>query len=144
MIDLILQEVTAEVALSVNQMCTALDLTRADFYRQQTPKNELDDDLALREQIQKLVEKTSPQVAISSQRGMFDPSIWNDDPITVPTQALMAQSRFWTEDYKEFAKKLVPNLDYREFQGVGHFLFMEKPDEINAAISEFLKKQNLL
>src|SRR2546421_5565852 len=103
-----------------------------------------EDNTAMRERIQKLVENTSPQVAISSQRGMFDPSIWNDDAITVPTQALMAQSRFWTEDYKEFVKKLVPNLDYREFQGVGHFLFMEKPDEINAAISEFLKKQNLL
>ncbi len=103
-----------------------------------------EDNTALREQIQKLVENTSPQAAISSQRGMFDPSIWNDDPITVPTQALMAQSRFWTDDYKDYVKKLVPNLDYREFEGVGHFLFMEKPDEINAAISEFLKKQNLL
>jgi pimeloyl-ACP methyl ester carboxylesterase len=103
-----------------------------------------EDNTALREQIQKLVENTRPQAAISSQRGMFDPAIWNEDPINVPTQALMAQSRFWTDDYKDFVKKLVPNLDYREFQGVGHFLFMEKPDEINAAIAEFLKKQNLL
>ena len=103
-----------------------------------------EDNTALREQIQKLVENTTPPVAISSQRGMFDPSIWNEDPINVPTQALMAQSRFWTDDYKDFVKKLVPNLDYREFQGVGHFLFMEKPDEINAAITEFLKKHKFL
>jgi pimeloyl-ACP methyl ester carboxylesterase len=102
------------------------------------------DNAALREHIQKLVENTSPQVAISSQRGMIDESIWKDDQITVPTQAIMAQSRFWTDDYKEFVKKLVPNLDYREFQNVGHFLFMEKPDEINAAMLEFLKKNNLL
>jgi len=103
-----------------------------------------EDNSALREQIQKLVENTSPQAAISSQRAMFDPAIWNEDAITIPTQALMAQSRFWTDEYKDFVKKLIPNLDYREFQNVGHFLFMEKPDEINAAISEFLKKQNLL
>jgi len=99
---------------------------------------------ALREHIQKLVENTIPQVAISSQRAMIDESIWKEDAVEVPTQAIMAQSRFWTEDYKDFVKKLVPNLDYREFEGVGHFLFMEKPDEINPAISEFLKKQKFL
>jgi pimeloyl-ACP methyl ester carboxylesterase len=103
-----------------------------------------EENTALREHIQKLVENTSPQVAISSQRGMIEESIWKDDPINVPTQALMAQSRFWTDDYKDYVKKLVPNLDYREFQNVGHFLFMEKPDEINAAMIEFLKKNGLL
>jgi len=102
------------------------------------------DNTALREHIQKLVENTSPQVAISSQRAMIDESIWKEDAITIPTQAIMAQSRFWTDDYKDFVKKLVPNLDYREFQNVGHFLFMEKPAEINAAMLEFLKKNNLL
>jgi pimeloyl-ACP methyl ester carboxylesterase len=99
---------------------------------------------ALREHIHKLVEDTSPQAAISSQRAMIDESIWKDDQITVPTQAIMAQSRFWTEDYKDYVKKLAPNLDYREFEGVGHFLFMEKPTEINAAMMEFLKKEKLL
>jgi len=103
-----------------------------------------EDNTALREHIQKLVENTSPSVAINSQRGMFDPSIWNEDPINVPTQALMAHNQFWTDDYKDFVKKLVPNLDYREFQNVGHFLFMEKPDDFNAAITEFLQKQKLL
>ena len=99
---------------------------------------------ALREHIQRLVENTTPQAAISSQRAMIDESIWKDDPIKVPTQAIMAQSPFWTDDYKDYVKKLVPNLDYREYQGVGHFLFMEKPDEINAAMMEFLKKNNLM
>jgi pimeloyl-ACP methyl ester carboxylesterase len=99
---------------------------------------------ALREHIQKLVENTSPQAAISSQRAMIDESIWKDDQISVPTQAIMAQSRFWTEDYKDYVKKLVPNLDYREFEGVGHFLFMEKPVEINSAIMEFMKKNKLM
>jgi pimeloyl-ACP methyl ester carboxylesterase len=103
-----------------------------------------EENTALREHIQKLVENTSPQVAISSQRAMIDESIWKEDPITVPTQALMAQNQFWTEDYKDFVKKLVPNIDYRQFEGVGHFLFMEKPAEINAAMLEFLKKNHLL
>ncbi len=99
---------------------------------------------ALRQQLEKLVLNTTPQVAISSQRGFLDQDLWKEDPITVPTQCLMAKSPFWTDDYKAFVKNLVPNLDYREYENVGHFLFLEKPAEINAAIAEFLKKQKAL
>jgi pimeloyl-ACP methyl ester carboxylesterase len=99
---------------------------------------------AAREQILGLVANTSPQVAISSMRGMLDPKLWKDDPVKVPAQALMAKSGFWTAEYKEFVKKLVPDLDYREFAGTGHFLFMEKPREVNEALAEFLKKQGVL
>jgi pimeloyl-ACP methyl ester carboxylesterase len=99
---------------------------------------------ALRERVEKLVLNTEPRVAISSMRGMMDLKQWKDDPVKVPAQALMAKSRFWTEDYKQFVKKLVPDLDYREFDGVGHFLFMEKPKEFNEALAEFLKKQGML
>ena len=69
---------------------------------------------------------------------------WGDDEVKVPTMALMAKSPLWTDDYKAYAKKLAPGLDYREFDGVGHFLFMERPKEINAALAEFLKKQGVL
>jgi pimeloyl-ACP methyl ester carboxylesterase len=99
---------------------------------------------AAREQLERLVAGTEPRVAISSMRGMFDPKAWKDDPVKVPALALMAKSPFWTEDYKAFARKLVPGLEYREFDGVGHFLFMEKPKEFNEALAEFLKKQGVV
>jgi pimeloyl-ACP methyl ester carboxylesterase len=99
---------------------------------------------AVREQINQLVTGTSPAVAISSMRGMLDPKLWTEEPIRVPCQALMAKSPRWTDDYKAFARKLVPDLDFREFDGVGHFLFMEKPKEFDAALAEFLKKQGAL
>jgi pimeloyl-ACP methyl ester carboxylesterase len=97
---------------------------------------------AARKQIEDLVAGTDPRVAISSMRGMMTMK-GNDEPIKVPAQALMAKSPFWNDDYKAYAKKLVPDLDYREFDGVGHFLFMEKPVEFNAALSEFLTKQGV-
>ena len=75
---------------------------------------------------------------------MLGPKWWDEDPVKVPAQALMAKSQFWTDDYKAFVKKLVPDLDYREFDGVGHFLFMEKPKEFNAALAEFLQKQGVM
>jgi pimeloyl-ACP methyl ester carboxylesterase len=98
----------------------------------------------VRERIEEMVKNATPQVAISSMRGMLDEKVWKEDPVKVPAQALMAKSRFWSEDYKEFVKKLVPDLDYREFDGVGHFLFMEKPKEFNEALGEFLKKQGVV
>jgi pimeloyl-ACP methyl ester carboxylesterase len=100
---------------------------------------------AIKEHVKGLVENASPQVAVSSMHGMMlDDKLWKEDPIKVPAQAIMAKSPNWSEDYKAFVKKLAPDLDYREFDGVGHFLFMEKPKEINEALSEFLTKQGLI
>lgn len=99
---------------------------------------------AARKQIIQMVTNTEPRVAISSMRGIADAKIWDDDPIKAPSQVLNAKSRMWDDDYRAYVKKLVPDLDYREFEGVGHFLFMEKPKEFNAALSEFLTKQGML
>jgi pimeloyl-ACP methyl ester carboxylesterase len=98
----------------------------------------------MKQRIQAMIANTTPQVAISSMHAMMDEKYWKEDPIKVPAQALMAKSPFWTEEYKDFLKKLAPDLDYREFEGVSHFLFMDKPREFNEAMGEFLKKQGML
>jgi pimeloyl-ACP methyl ester carboxylesterase len=107
------------------------------FFNKNTPA-------AARKQIEELMPNANPQVAVSSMRAMVDPKTWKEDPIKVPCQALMAKSPNWTDEYKQAAKKLVPDLDYREFDGVGHFLFMEKTKEVNEALGEFLKKQGVV
>jgi pimeloyl-ACP methyl ester carboxylesterase len=99
---------------------------------------------AVRENIARLISNAEPRVAVSSMHSMLDAKTWSDDPVKVPAQALMAKSPNWTDDYKAYAKKLVPDLDYREFDGVGHFLFMEKPQPFNEALAEFLKKQGMI
>ena len=101
-------------------------------------------DAALKERVEKLVAAADPAVAISSMKNMMDDKWWKEDPVKVPSQALMAPSPFWTDDYKAFVKKLVPDLDYREFPGTGHFFFLEKPKEFNAALIEFLTKQQVV
>jgi pimeloyl-ACP methyl ester carboxylesterase len=109
----------------------------ASMFKANTPE-------AVRDHIAKLVANTTPHVAISSMRGMVDPKVWKGDPIKVPCQAIMAKTPFWNEDYKKFARTLVPDLDYREFDNVGHMLFMEDPIAVNAAMGEFLKKQGVV
>jgi pimeloyl-ACP methyl ester carboxylesterase len=97
-----------------------------------------------RDRVAKLVAAADPPAAISSIRNLFGGKWATDEPVKVPAQALMAKAPMWTDEYKAAAKKLVPNLDYREFDGVGHFLFMEKPAEVNAALVEFLTKQGVV
>jgi pimeloyl-ACP methyl ester carboxylesterase len=37
-------------------------------------------------------------------------------------------------------KRLYPNLEYHEIPGTGHFLMMEKPQEFNRLLLDFLGK----
>lgn len=99
---------------------------------------------AVREQVEAMVKNVDPRVAVNSMRCMMDLKRWEDFEIRAPAQALMAKSPLWTDEYKEYAKKAVPGLDYREFDGVGHFLFMEKPRPFNVALAEFLTRQGVI
>src|SRR5262249_43188218 len=88
---------------------------------------------------------TAPaHVAVSAMKAMMDPAIWKDDPIKVPVQAILAKSRFWTPEYEKYVRKLAPDVDYQVLDGVGHFLMMEKPREVNALLLGFLKKTGVV
>ncbi len=87
---------------------------------------------------------TPQHVMVGSFEGMRDPEIWKDDPIGVPLLVLNAKSEYWTPAYVEYVRKLSPQVDYRVIEGTGHFLMLEKPQELNAAILDFLRKQKLL
>ena len=93
----------------------------------------------------KAVTRATPQhVAVSAMKGMLDPAVWKEDKIEVPVQVILAKSPFWSADYEQFVRKLAPQVDYRVMDGVGHFLMAEKPDEFNAVLADFLKKQGLI
>ncbi len=54
MIEIIHQEMASHDLLSVTQMCAALEITRADYYRHQSSHSKVDADLELRDLIQHL------------------------------------------------------------------------------------------
>lgn len=88
---------------------------------------------------------SAPQhVVAGAAAGMFDLSLWNDDPINVPMLMINAKSPMWNEAYEQYARKLVPKLDYVVLDGVSHFLHTEKPAEVNALIDDWLAKNRLL
>jgi pimeloyl-ACP methyl ester carboxylesterase len=76
-------------------------------------------------------------VAVSAMRGMFDPAIWTDDAIRVPLLVLVAKSPMWSADYFAYVRTLNPHATIVEIPDAGHFVMMEKPADVNAALLAF-------
>jgi len=98
----------------------------------------------LKERIQASFLKTPQFVLVSAMEGMADESIWGQDKINVPVLAIMTKSPFWPADTEQFYRSIAPRLDFQRWDGVGHFLMMEKPKEFDAAVIAFLDKNSLL
>jgi pimeloyl-ACP methyl ester carboxylesterase len=101
-------------------------------------------DPALKEQVKTAMLSTPQHVAVSAFEGMLDPAIWAEDKISVPTLAIMARQPAWNKEYEAYAHSLVPNLEFQVWDGVSHFLMMDKPDEFNSTVSAFLVKIKFL
>ncbi len=87
---------------------------------------------------------TPHHVLLSAMEGMADMSIWGDDKINVPVLAIMARNPMFPPNMEEIYRAIAPNLDFRMWEGVGHFVMIEKPKEFNEAVLGFLDKHKLL
>jgi pimeloyl-ACP methyl ester carboxylesterase len=87
---------------------------------------------------------TPQRVLVSAMEGMNDESIYGPDKMNVPVLAILAKSPFWPADTEQFFRSIAPNLDFHMWEGVGHFLMMEKPQQFNEAVIVFLDKNSLL
>ena len=87
---------------------------------------------------------TPQHVVVSAMEGMADASIWGEDKINVPVLAVMAKNPFFPPNIEQSFRALVPNMEFYMWEGVGHFLMMEKPKEFNEAVVAFLNKNKLL
>jgi hypothetical protein len=58
--------------------------------------------------------------------------------------AILAKSPFWLPDTEQFLRTLAPDLEYQMWEGVDHFLHLEKRQEFNDAVVAFVNKKNLL
>jgi len=101
-------------------------------------------DQKLRSEIRTAMLATPDYVAISAMEGMSDEKVYEKDPIKVPVLAVLAKSPFWGPDTETFLRSLAPNLEYVVWDGVSHFLMMERPQEFDQAVQAFLTKNKLL
>ena len=79
-------------------------------------------------------------VGHSTMQHLIKEDIWTEDTIDVPTIAIYANIPELPEDNKEYLNKLYPNLEYHELNQTGHFVMMEKPNQFNILLNEFIEK----
>lgn len=97
-----------------------------------------------KQRIQTSTDNTPQHVLVSAFEGMADASIWGEDNINVPVLAIMARNPFFPPNVEESFRGIAPKMDFQMWEGVAHFLMMEKPKEFNAAVIQWLDKNNLL
>jgi len=100
-------------------------------------------DEKLKSEIRAAMLSTPDYVALSAMTGMADQKIYEQDQIKVPVLAVMAKSPFWAADTESFMRSLAPDLEFHMWEGVSHFLMMEKADEFNRTLQAFLVKHKL-
>lgn len=102
---------------------------------------------ALRDRVLSEMLATPQHVMRSSMENMFslDQPAW-DLPagVSIPVLVVNTKSPMWTAEYEAYVRSLSPKTDYRVIEGAGHFLAQEKPAEFNAALTELLRKFNLM
>lgn len=101
-------------------------------------------DAGLREKIKSAMLRTPQDVAASEMEATLDPELWRPDKIAVPVLMILAKQPTWTPEYEQFVRGLVPDVDYQTWEGVSHFIMMERPNEFNAAVIAFLEKHKLV
>lgn len=98
----------------------------------------------IKERLQASFLNTPQYVLVSAMEGMADESIWGPDKINVPVLAVLAKTPFWPADTEQYYRGIAPKLEFQMWEGVGHFLMMERPKDFNQAVIKFLNKNALL
>ena len=88
--------------------------------------------------------RRDPAESAPHTEATLDPALWKVEKIDVPLLIILANSPFWKADYKPYLESFIPNLQYETFDGVSHFLMLEKPQEFNQTVLAFLKKNQLI
>lgn len=96
---------------------------------------------ATRAKIEDAMLKASPETAAGAMRGMADASVWKDGAIDTPMLEVAAPTNTFLNEAS--LKKRFPRAKLARVEGTGHFLHMEKPQEVNRIILDWLKEQKL-
>src|SRR5215213_6641771 len=81
---------------------------------------------------------TPDYVAQSAMKLMLDDAYAQHGKIGVPVLAVMAPSPLWPNDLEAQYRAIAPNLDFKAWSGVSHFLQMERPEMFNGQVNEFI------
>lgn len=100
------------------------------FFEKSTPP-------AVRERVSNAMLRPPEYVAISAMSNAVGYDWDHAGPVTAAPVLSISRKRPNT-NYEKLFRAAFPNADYREMDGVGHFLHLEKPDAFNAMVLEFI------
>ena len=100
----------------------------------------------LRDQVMSEMLATPQYVIVGMAEGRWEPSqpTWELENVKVPLLVLNTRNPIYTPEYEAYARSLSARTDYRTFEGVGHFMMLEKPAMFNSALADMLHEFNLL
>jgi pimeloyl-ACP methyl ester carboxylesterase len=102
-------------------------------------------DTRLKRAIRTEMLSTPDYVGLSAMREMGNQEgIAAGKKIAVPVMAILARSPWWKADTESAFRSIAPNLDFQMWDGVSHFLMLEKPAAFNEAIALFVSSNGLL
>lgn len=99
---------------------------------------------AERERVRAVMMRTPAHVSLAAMEGMLDEAVYREDVLKVPALAVLARSPFWPADAEQRFRRLAPELDFRMWEGVSHFLMMDRPAAFNSELASFLARRKLL
>jgi pimeloyl-ACP methyl ester carboxylesterase len=97
-----------------------------------------------RERVKSTFTSTPQYVLVSAMESMTQESLYGPDKVNVPVFAILAKSPFWAPDTEQYFRSLAPDFELQWWEGVGHFLMIERPKQFNEAVIAFLNKKSLL
>jgi pimeloyl-ACP methyl ester carboxylesterase len=97
-----------------------------------------------RERVKSTFTSTPQYVLVSAMESMTQESLYGPDKVNVPVFAILAKSPFWAPDTEQYFRSLAPDFELQWWEGVGHFLMIERPKQFNDAVIAFLNKKSLL
>ena len=92
----------------------------------------------LRKEISGVMSAADPYASVSALREMMRPEQWETRSFDVPALAVYAAAEYLPPDHEAYLKTVFPRLTYLEWDGVGHYMMLERPEEFNRTLRDFL------
>lgn len=97
---------------------------------------------ALQQRVLWMVWGASPQVSQSALRHFLLEGELST-PLAAPSLAVIAAMSEARPDNEAYLRRFFPALTYVQWDGVGHFLMLERPQDLTRAIEDFCRSMNL-
>ena len=91
----------------------------------------------MREKILAKTARPSEAVAVGAMNSLLEDKIWDTQPMSIPVMMIVEGGSNTT---KEPMRRLFPSLRFEKIAGAGHFLMLEKPEDINELLLQYLKE----